>query len=127
MVETVLHRHKLRQERHGLEHRNYRTRRSLAAKHAAPDEAWMASGGLGCYKQATPAELLCPGLIPPETARNQILPGGSSRGRPVRISLRLQRESRMPLGCITQRLPIETKTWLLHPLCWQGRERREKR
>ena len=31
----------------------------------------MASGGLGCYKHATPSELLCPGLIPPETAMNQ--------------------------------------------------------
>ena len=74
MVEAVLHRHKLRQERHGLEHWNYRTRRSLAAKHAAPAGAWMASGGLGCYKHATPTELLCPGLIPPETARNEVHP-----------------------------------------------------
>ena len=45
IVETVLHRHKLRQERHGLEHRNYRTHRSLPAKHAALDRAWLASGG----------------------------------------------------------------------------------
>jgi hypothetical protein len=52
IVKTVLHRDKLRQERHGLEHRNYRTRRSLPARHAAPDGAWMASGGLGCYKHA---------------------------------------------------------------------------
>jgi len=61
-------------QRHGLEHRNYPTRRSLPAKHAPPDAAWMASGGLGCYKHATPAELLCPGPNPPETARNQIPP-----------------------------------------------------
>jgi hypothetical protein len=72
IVEAVLHRHKLRQERHDPAHRNNRTRRSLAAKHAAPARAWMASGGLGCYKHATPTELLCPGLIPPETARNEV-------------------------------------------------------
>src|ERR1035437_8602278 len=70
IVQTVLHRHKLRQEQHGLEHRNYRTRGSLPAKHAAPDGAWMASGGLGCYKHATPTELLCPGPLPPEPAMN---------------------------------------------------------
>ena len=55
IVQTVFRRHKLRQVRHGLEHRNHR---SLPAKHAAPDGAWMASGGLGCYKHATPTELL---------------------------------------------------------------------
>ena len=44
IVEAVFHRHKLRQERHGPAPRNYRTRRSLAAKHAAPAGAWMASG-----------------------------------------------------------------------------------
>ena len=32
IVEAVLHRHKLRQERHRPAHRNYRTRRSLAGK-----------------------------------------------------------------------------------------------
>ena len=80
IVQTVFHRDKLRQERHGLEYRNYRTRRSLPAKHAAPDRAWMASGGLGCYKHATPTELLCPGPIPPETARNEILSVGSHPG-----------------------------------------------
>jgi hypothetical protein len=73
IVETVLHRHKLRQERHGLEHRNCRTRRSLPAKHAAPDGAWTAPG-VRFYKHATPTELFCPRLIPPETARNQIPP-----------------------------------------------------
>jgi hypothetical protein len=31
------------------------------ADHAAPDAAWLASGGLGCCKHATPAELRCPG------------------------------------------------------------------
>ena len=45
IVEAVLHGHKLRQERHGWARWNYRTRRSLAAKHAAPAGAWMASGG----------------------------------------------------------------------------------
>ena len=35
----------------------------------------MASGGLGCYKHATPTELHCAGLIPPETARNQMMSG----------------------------------------------------
>ena len=55
IVQTVFRRHKLRQVRHCLEHRNHR---SLPAKHAAPDGAWMASGGLGCYKHATPTELL---------------------------------------------------------------------
>jgi hypothetical protein len=44
IVQTVLHRHKLRQERHSLEHLNYRTRRSLPTKHAAPAGAWMALG-----------------------------------------------------------------------------------
>jgi hypothetical protein len=71
IVQTALHRHKLRQERHGLEHWNYRSRRSLPAKHAAPAGAWMASGSLGYYKHATPTELLCLGLIPPESARNR--------------------------------------------------------
>jgi hypothetical protein len=69
VVQTVFRRHKLRQERHGLKHRNYRSRRSLPAKHAAPDGAWVASGGLGCYKHATPTELVCFGPIPPEYAR----------------------------------------------------------
>jgi hypothetical protein len=82
IVQTVFRRHKLRQERHGLKHRNYRSRRSLPAKHAAPDGAWVASGGLGCYKHATPTELVCLGLIPPETPRNrirQVLPGSPNR------------------------------------------------
>ncbi len=35
IVQTAFRRHKLRQERHGLKHRNYRSRRSLPAKHAA--------------------------------------------------------------------------------------------
>ncbi len=66
IVQTVFRRHKLRQVRHGLEHRNYR---SLPAKRAAPDGAWMASKGLGCYKHATPTKLVCFGPIPPEHAR----------------------------------------------------------
>jgi hypothetical protein len=64
--------------------------------------------GLGRYKHATPTELLCIGLIPPEAARNGFLSVGGSPGRPTRITLRLWRESRMTLGCIKQRLQMET-------------------
>ena len=75
-------------------------------------------GGLGCYKHATPAELLCPSLI---------LSVGGCPWQTPRIALRLRRESRMTLGCIRQRLQMGTKTYLSQRLYGQGRERRKKR
>ena len=47
----------------------------------------MASGGFACYKHATPTELLCPGPLPPETARNQIPLGGGHPGSPEKAPL----------------------------------------
>ena len=38
-------------------------------------------------------------------------------GRPVRVPLRLRQESRMTLGCITQRLRMKSKTYLSPLLC----------
>ena len=70
---TAPHRPKLRQERHGLEYRNHLIPSPLHIKHAAPDGAWALSGGLGCYKHATPTELLHPGRIPPKTAKNRTI------------------------------------------------------
>jgi hypothetical protein len=46
---------------------------------------------------------------------------------PPRIALRLRRESRMTLGCITQRLQMGTKMYLSLPLYCQGRERTKQR
>ena len=51
--------------------------------------------------------------------------GCNDAGNPNSVSRR--RESRMTLGCVTQRLQMGTKTYLPHRFCWQGRERWQKR
>ena len=57
----------------------------------------------------------------------QVRSGGGSPGRLVRITLRRRRESRITLGCVTQRLQMGTKTCLSHRLYGQGRKRRKQR
>ena len=50
----------------------------------------------------------------------------TSPGSPARIAMRLRRESRMTLGCITQRLQMGIQTYLSHRLYGHGWEQRKK-
>ena len=82
IVQTVLHPHKLRQERHGLEHRNYRSRRSLPAKHAAPDGAWMASGGPIATDMPLLRSCSAPALLTGISGGTQCFQQANSPGQP---------------------------------------------